>query len=86
MIRHFLYETGRYLMFLRLVFRRPEKWRLSVRQFFIEAEKLVINSIPLIALISAFIGAIYRCRSGHPDRQQHDFPLPAEDVHRIHDP
>ena len=58
MIRHFLYETGRYLMFLRLVFRRPEKWRLSVRQFFIEAEKLVINSIPLIALISVFIGAV----------------------------
>ena len=45
-------------MFLRLVFRRPEKWRLSVRQFFIEAEKLVINSIPLIALISVFIGAV----------------------------
>ena len=45
-------------MFLRLVFRRPEKWRLSIRQFFIEAEKLVINSIPLIALISVFIGAV----------------------------
>ena len=45
-------------MFLRLVFRRPEKWRLSIRQFLIEAEKLVINSIPLIALISVFIGAV----------------------------
>ena len=58
MIKHFLYETGRYLMFLRLVFKKPEKWRLSLRQFIAEADKLVINSIPLIALISVFIGAV----------------------------
>ena len=58
MIRTFLYETGRYLLFLRQVFRKPERWRLSLRQFITEAEKLVINSIPLIALISVFIGAV----------------------------
>lgn len=58
MIRNFLYETGRYLLFMRQVFRRPERWRLLARQFFTETEKLVINSIPLIALISVFIGAV----------------------------
>lgn len=58
MIRTFLYETGRYLLFLRQVFRKPERCRLSLRQFITEAEKLVINSIPLIALISVFIGAV----------------------------
>lgn len=58
LIRDFLYETGRYLLFMRQVFRKPEKWRLSVRQFFTEAGKLVLNSIPLIALISVFIGAV----------------------------
>lgn len=58
MIRNFLQETGRYLLFLRLVFKKPEKWRLSLRQFIVEADKLVINSIPLIALISVFIGAV----------------------------
>ena len=58
MIRTFLYETGRYLLFLRQVFRKPERWRLSLRQFITEAEKLVINSIPLIALMSVFIGAV----------------------------
>lgn len=58
MIRHFLYVTGRYLLFLSQVFRRPEKWRLTIRQFFVEAGKLVIGSIPLIALISVFIGAV----------------------------
>ena len=58
MIRHFLYVIGRYLLFLRQVFRRPEKWRLTIRQFFVEAGKLVIGSIPLTALISVFIGAV----------------------------
>lgn len=58
LIRDFLYETGRYLLFMRQVFRKPEKWKLSVRQFFTEAGKLVLNSIPLIALISVFIGAV----------------------------
>lgn len=58
LIRKFLYETGRYLLFLKQVFRKPERWKLSVRQFFIESEKLVFNSIPLIALISIFIGAV----------------------------
>lgn len=43
---------------MRQVFRRPERWRLLARQFFTETEKLVINSIPLIALISVFIGAV----------------------------
>ncbi len=43
---------------MRQVFRKPERWRLLARQFFNETEKLVINSIPLIALISVFIGAV----------------------------
>lgn len=58
MIKNFLQEIGRYLLFLRLVFKRPEKWKLSIKQFFTEADKLVVNSIPLIALISVFIGAV----------------------------
>lgn len=58
MIKNFIYETGRYIMFLKKVFRKPENWKLSARQFVAEADKLVINSIPLIALISVFIGAV----------------------------
>lgn len=58
MIKNFIYETGRYILFLKKVFRKPEKWRLSARQFILEADKLVLNSIPLIALISVFIGAV----------------------------
>ena len=43
---------------MRLVFRKPDKWRVFFRQLFVEANKLIIGSIPLIALISVFIGAV----------------------------
>lgn len=50
--------VGKYFLFLRQVFKKPEKWKLFFRQFIIETDKLVVNSIPLIALISIFIGAV----------------------------
>lgn len=40
------------------VFKRPEKWRMITRQFTDESNKLILDSIPLIALISIFIGAV----------------------------
>ena len=58
LITTFLSLTGKYFLFLKRVFRKPEKWTLFFRQFFVEADKLVISSIPLIALISVFIGAV----------------------------
>lgn len=57
-ILRFFAIAGKYFLFLKLVFRKPEKFKLSLRQFVIEADKLVLNSIPLIALISIFIGAV----------------------------
>lgn len=58
MFRQFFIQTGRYLLFLGKVFRRPEKWKISARQFIQESDKLILDSIPLIALISVFIGAV----------------------------
>lgn len=58
MIRQFFIQTGRYILFMEKVFRRPEKWKITARQFIQESDKLIINSIPLIALISIFIGAV----------------------------
>ena len=57
-ITKFLSNIGNYFLFLRKVFSKPEKWRLLFKQCITEADKLVINSIPLIALISVFIGAV----------------------------
>lgn len=43
---------------MKKVFRLPEKWGLFTRQMILESDKLILNSIPLVALISIFIGAV----------------------------
>ncbi len=43
---------------MKIVFSKPEKWKLFWKQFFIDVEKLVLDSIPIIAVISLFIGAV----------------------------
>jgi phospholipid/cholesterol/gamma-HCH transport system permease protein len=45
-------------MFLKMVFRRPEKWKIFWRQFVIEADKLILSSIVLVGVISLFIGGV----------------------------
>lgn len=47
--------TGEYILLMQRVFRKPEKWSLFGKQLILEADKLVMQSIPLIALISIFI-------------------------------
>lgn len=58
LISNFFYHIGKYFLFLKQTFRKPEKWSIFIKNFFNEADKLVVNSIPLIALISIFIGAV----------------------------
>lgn len=40
------------------VFRSPDKWRVFFRQLIIEIYKLGVDSIPLVVVISIFIGAV----------------------------
>ncbi len=49
---------GRYCMFLSQVFRIPEKWKEFFKQLVFEIYKLGIDSIPLVIIISIFIGAV----------------------------
>ena len=58
MIKKFLINVGRYLLFLKMVFRKPEKWKLIWRQFVIEADKLILSSILRVGVISLFIGGV----------------------------
>jgi len=58
MIKNFLMTVGRYLLFLKMVFRKPEKWKLLWRQFIIEADKLILSSIVIVGVISVFIGGV----------------------------
>lgn len=49
---------GRYCIFLTQVFRAPEKWKVFFKQLIFEIYKLGVDSIPLVTIISIFIGAV----------------------------
>ena len=58
MIKKILVSIGSYILFLKNVFRRPEKWKIFWRQFLVESDKLIISSILLVGVISVFIGGV----------------------------
>ncbi|MEA5005492.1 MAG: ABC transporter permease [Rikenellaceae bacterium] len=49
---------GKYILLMKMVFSRPEKARIFWKQFFIDTERLVLDSIPIVAVISLFIGGV----------------------------
>ncbi|GHV61890.1 ABC transporter permease [Bacteroidia bacterium] len=53
----FLAQLGAYLVFVRKVFTKPEKWRLFFKSTLTELDKLGFNSVSLVVIISFFIGA-----------------------------
>ena len=49
---------GEYSLLMGRIFRRPERWGVFWRHFFLELDKLCIKSIPLIMIISLAVGAV----------------------------
>ncbi len=49
---------GKYCRFLTQVFRAPDKWKVFFRSLINEIYKLGFDSIPLVIIISLFIGAV----------------------------
>ncbi len=45
-------------MFLRKVFGHPDRWSVTMRRTFSEVMRLGVDSIPLVLIISIFIGAV----------------------------
>jgi len=62
MITSFLLQsiqtTGKYFLLMCKVFSTPERWRMFFRQFAKEINKLGLESLPIVIIISVFIGAI----------------------------
>lgn len=52
------YYFGEYLLLLRKVFRKPEKWRIYIKEIFHEMNEIGVGSLGLIVIISTFIGAV----------------------------
>lgn len=55
---NYIYQLGRYVLFLRSMFSKPEKTKIFVNQVFIEMNNIGIGSLPIVAIISVFIGAV----------------------------
>ena len=53
-----LQHTGEYFMLLGKVFRLPDRQRMFWRQYSRELEKQGLQSLPIVVIISVFIGAI----------------------------
>lgn len=58
MILSSLTTLGEYCTFMWRVFSLPEKWKVFFRRTFGEMSKLGMGSIPLVLIISIFIGAV----------------------------
>lgn len=58
MIIQSIISFGRYCMFMAQVFRVPDKWRVFFQKLVFEISKLGVDSIPLVIIISIFIGAV----------------------------
>lgn len=61
----FLEEIGAYLLFLRKIFTKPEKPGIYGRELLNEFEKLGLNSILLVLIISFFIGAVLTLQTAY---------------------
>ena len=51
-------ETGEYVLLMKRVLVQPDRWRMFFLQFPKELEKLGLQSLPIVIIISVFIGAI----------------------------
>ena len=49
---------GRYCLFIKKVFALPDRWSVFLRRTVTEISKLGVDSIPLVMIISVFIGAV----------------------------
>lgn len=53
-----LYYIGQYFMLMRLVFKKPQKYKVYLRQIIFEMDNIGISSLPIVAIISVFMGGI----------------------------
>lgn len=51
-------HIGKYFMLMRAAMRRPEKWGLLLRMTILEIDKIGIQSVGIVSLLAAFMGAV----------------------------
>lgn len=58
MIKKFFETTGKYFLFMRRVFSKPEKWNIFWKRVVDESDKLILSSIFIVGTIAIFMGAV----------------------------
>ncbi len=66
----FLYRLGQYIIFVGKAFSRPEKRSVYLKELVLEFEKLGLNSIVLVVIISFFIGAVLTLQTAYNMQSQ----------------
>ncbi len=59
------YHIGKYFLLLFRVFAKPEKFKIYYRETIKEIEKLGLNSIWIVAVISVFMGAVITIQTAY---------------------
>lgn len=60
-----LNRIGEYILFMGRIFTKPEKKRVYLKELVNELEKLGLNSIVLVAIISFFIGVVLTLQTAY---------------------
>jgi phospholipid/cholesterol/gamma-HCH transport system permease protein len=60
-----IYQIGKYFMLLSTVFAKPEKQSVYYKQIVKEIQSLGINSIGIVIIISAFMGAVITLQTAY---------------------
>jgi len=60
-----LYHIGRYYLFVAKVFKRPEKHKIFFSDFLKEIDKLGVNSLGIVFIISIFMGAVITLQTAY---------------------
>lgn len=58
LIDKWISDFGSYVLLMKRVFTKPDRWNMFARQYIHECYGLVISSIGIIGIISLFIGAV----------------------------
>ena len=58
LLTNWIKDFGKYVLLMKKVFTKPDRWNMFGRQYVHESAGLVIDSIGIIGIISLFIGAV----------------------------
>jgi len=59
------FHIGRYFLLLKKVFTKPDKFRIFYKETIHEIDKLGLNSISIVAIISVFMGAVITIQTAY---------------------